>query len=68
VSAAAAAARTLAALSVHLPASAAHFPRCGGEHRPKGIPVRVITEMNREFVRSKIKEKPLSAKLVDGHG
>ncbi|HEX5052471.1 MAG TPA: succinate dehydrogenase/fumarate reductase iron-sulfur subunit [Planctomycetota bacterium] len=34
---------------------------------PKEIPVRVIAEMNREFVRARIREEP-AAKSVGGHG
>ena len=35
---------------------------------PKDIPVRVIAEMNREFVRAKAVEEPLSKKRVGGDG
>jgi succinate dehydrogenase / fumarate reductase iron-sulfur subunit len=35
---------------------------------PKEIPVRVIAEMNREFVRAKAKEAPPSGKRVGGDG
>jgi succinate dehydrogenase / fumarate reductase iron-sulfur subunit len=35
---------------------------------PKEIPVRVIAEMNREFVRAKAKEQPASGKRVGGDG
>jgi len=35
---------------------------------PKEIPVRVIAEMNREFVRGKVKEQPASGKRVGGDG
>jgi succinate dehydrogenase / fumarate reductase iron-sulfur subunit len=35
---------------------------------PKEIPVRVIAEMNREFVRAKLKEQPPSTKRVGGDG
>jgi succinate dehydrogenase / fumarate reductase iron-sulfur subunit len=35
---------------------------------PKEIPVRVIAELNREFVRSKVREQPPSGKRVGGDG
>ncbi len=35
---------------------------------PKEIPVRVIAEMNREFVRAKALEEPASGKAIGGHG
>ena len=35
---------------------------------PKEIPVRVIAEMNREFVRAKVKEEPASGKAIGGNG
>jgi succinate dehydrogenase / fumarate reductase iron-sulfur subunit len=35
---------------------------------PKEIPVRVIADMNREFVRAKVKEEPASGKRVGGDG
>jgi succinate dehydrogenase / fumarate reductase iron-sulfur subunit len=35
---------------------------------PKEIPVRVIAEMNREFVRSKARQQPASKKLLGGDG
>ena len=35
---------------------------------PKEIPVRVIADMNREYLRSKIKEEPPSNKRVGGDG
>ncbi|MBL8752410.1 MAG: succinate dehydrogenase/fumarate reductase iron-sulfur subunit [Planctomycetes bacterium] len=35
---------------------------------PKEIPVRVIADMNREFVRAKAKEEPPSTKRVGGDG
>ncbi|MCB9887043.1 MAG: succinate dehydrogenase/fumarate reductase iron-sulfur subunit [Planctomycetes bacterium] len=35
---------------------------------PKEIPVRVIAEMNREFVRAKAVEEPASDKGTGGHG
>jgi succinate dehydrogenase / fumarate reductase iron-sulfur subunit len=35
---------------------------------PKDIPVRVIAEMNREFVRAKAKEEPLGNARVGGDG
>jgi succinate dehydrogenase / fumarate reductase iron-sulfur subunit len=35
---------------------------------PKEIPVRVIAEMNREFVRAKVREQPPSGKRVGGDG
>ncbi len=35
---------------------------------PKEIPVRVIAELNREFVRAKVLEQPASGKAVGGHG
>jgi succinate dehydrogenase / fumarate reductase iron-sulfur subunit len=35
---------------------------------PKEIPVRVIAEMNREFVRSKARQEPAGKKLPGGDG
>jgi len=35
---------------------------------PKEIPVRVIGEMNREYLRGKLKEEPASTKRVGGDG
>ena len=35
---------------------------------PKDIPVRVIAEMNREFVRARLREEPPSHKRVGGDG
>jgi succinate dehydrogenase / fumarate reductase iron-sulfur subunit len=35
---------------------------------PKDIPVRVIAEMNREYVRSKAREEPAGAKRAGGDG
>jgi len=35
---------------------------------PKDIPVRVIAELNREFVRAKVLEQPASGKRIGGHG
>jgi succinate dehydrogenase / fumarate reductase iron-sulfur subunit len=35
---------------------------------PKEIPVRVIAELNREFVRARVLEQPASGKLVGGNG
>jgi len=35
---------------------------------PKDIPVRVIAELNREFVRSRLKEPPVGRKGHGGHG
>ncbi|MFY9342666.1 MAG: succinate dehydrogenase/fumarate reductase iron-sulfur subunit [Planctomycetota bacterium] len=35
---------------------------------PKEIPVRVIAEMNREFVRAKVREQPPGSKRVGGDG
>jgi succinate dehydrogenase / fumarate reductase iron-sulfur subunit len=35
---------------------------------PKEIPVRVIADLNREFVRAKVKEEPASGKSVGGDG
>jgi succinate dehydrogenase / fumarate reductase iron-sulfur subunit len=35
---------------------------------PKEIPVRVIAEMNREYLRAKVIEPPASGKQIGGHG
>jgi len=35
---------------------------------PKEIPVRVIAELNREYLRAKVIEQPASGKQVGGHG
>jgi succinate dehydrogenase / fumarate reductase iron-sulfur subunit len=49
------------------------FGNCSNQYEceavcPKDIPVRVIAEMNREFLRAKLKEEPPSGKLVGGYG
>ena len=54
-------------------ADAEGFGSCSNEGEceavcPKEIPLRVIAEMNREFVRSKARQQPESKRLLGGDG
>ena len=51
----------------------AGFGNCTNQYEceaacPKEIPVRVIAELNREFVRAKVREEPPSHKRIGGDG